>query len=104
MTEEEAERTLAEIERMYSPSHRYTLEHTETVLHAAHSDSACQGYPCTIHGLSNHRMRAWAQQWNSLIGYMERVCPHGVAHIDPDEFKLFLAHACDGCCGQFTPQ
>ena len=104
MTEEEADRTLAEIERMYSPSNRYTLEHTDVVLRVAHAYSVCQGRPCTVHNLSDHPLRSWPQQWNSLIGYMERVCPHGVAHIDPDEFKLFLAHACDGCCGQFTPQ
>lgn len=33
---------------------------------------------------------------------MERICPHGVGHPDPDEIDLEVnakgIHGCDGCC------
>jgi hypothetical protein len=33
---------------------------------------------------------------------MERVCPHGVGHPDPDDINVILGpekvHGCDGCC------
>lgn len=29
---------------------------------------------------------------------MERMCPHGIGHPDPDEITLDVVHGCDGCC------
>jgi hypothetical protein len=30
---------------------------------------------------------------------MERICPHGVGHPDPDDvFATDTVHGCDGCC------
>ena len=60
------------------------LEHTETVLHNVHSPSACAGANCTIHNRSDHHMRSFPQHWRSDRGIMERICPHGVGHPDPD--------------------
>lgn len=30
-------------------------------------------------------MREWPMNWRSDRGIMERICPHGVGHIDPDD-------------------
>lgn len=50
-------------------------------------------------------MLDWPQRWRSN-GVLDRVCVHGQAHPDPDQFVLwvvrgwerFAAHECDGCC------
>jgi hypothetical protein len=42
---------------------------------------------------------------------MERVCPHGIGHPDPDSMEWLHrigvpddgVHACDGCCQQESP-
>lgn len=31
---------------------------------------------------------------------MERICPHGVGHPDPDDTNPDTVHGCDGCCAQ----
>jgi hypothetical protein len=40
--------------------------------------------PCVIHSPSDHSMRDWPLNWRSDTGVMERFCPHGVGHPDPD--------------------
>ena len=57
-------------------------------------------------------MLFWKQDWRQDILVMERVCPHGVGHPDPDhlafterEFGELFAriesvHECDGCCAR----
>ncbi|SLH89278.1 Uncharacterised protein [Mycobacteroides abscessus subsp. abscessus] len=50
-------------------------------------------------------MDSWPQRWRPN-GVVDRICAHGIAHPDPDQFELwvtyqceFLAvHECDGCC------
>lgn len=70
----------------------------------AHDREMCWGYWCPIHYPSPHHMRDWPQNWRSDRGIMERVCPHGVGHPDPDETKLYnkydWSHGCDGCCSR----
>lgn len=63
-----------------------------------HPSSACKGQYCTIHNHSNHHMREWHQHWRSDRHLIERVCPHGVGHPDPDEINKDTTHGCDGCC------
>lgn len=65
---------------------------------------------CTIHNPSDHHMRAFPQHWRGDRGFMERICPHGVGHPDPDQMYhlensrgMRVAHyegihGCDGCC------
>lgn len=69
-----------------------------------HSPYACRGEWCVIHNPSNHHMREWPRilRENTLI---ERRCPHGIGHPDPDSAAYFErigrevgAHSCDGCC------
>jgi hypothetical protein len=81
------------------------LEHTEQVLTNTHPADSCAGESCTIHKRSEHPMRTFPQHWRSDRALMERICPHGVGHPDPDDHKLTGPHAqaeathgCDGCC------
>ena len=85
------------------------IKGTEKWLHKA---SACGGAACPIHHPSGHAMASWPMNlrldyWaNPLI---ERTCPHGVGHPDPDSVAFLLradkrrsdwgVHGCDGCCG-----
>lgn len=62
--------------------------------------------PCSIHSPSDHHMRGWPMIWRGDRNIMERECPHGVTHPDPDDvaYRLHLGrrpdttHGCDGCC------
>lgn len=90
--------------------HVARLEHSEETLQGVHPDGTCIGETCTIHHRSNHSMRAYRQQWRGDRGIMERICPHGVGHPDPDEYKLhgpdadrYATHGCDGCCTSEPP-
>jgi hypothetical protein len=81
------------------------LEHTDQVLRNVHLADDCTGEWCTIHNRSEHSMRSFPQNWRDDRMLMERVCPHGVGHPDPDDYKLTgesgaaeAVHGCDGCC------
>jgi hypothetical protein len=71
----------------------------------SHSLDDCMGMDCVIHNPSGHHMRDWPQRWRAT-DVLDRVCEHGQAHPDPDQFMLWLAqgyetlavHECDGCC------
>lgn len=81
----------------------YILENGSLKLKFVHDSSLCVGRPCTVHNKTDHTMRAFQQWWRSDRRIMERICPHGVGHPDPDDFKIFQGvdngdHACDGCC------
>lgn len=72
--------------------------------------------PCVIHSPSNHSMKDFPTHWRTDRYLMERICPHGIGHPDPDDlaYKATLscfqtpmgkknleaegAHGCDGCC------
>ena len=77
------------------------LENTDIVL-VCHSPEKCIGEYCTMHNRSNHSMRSFPQYWRGDRGIMERTCPHGVGHPDPDDPKTTnwaeFVHGCDGCC------
>jgi hypothetical protein len=55
------------------------------VLENVHPASACGGEHCVIHAPSAHHMRTWPLVWRGDKGVMERMCPHGVGHPDPDD-------------------
>ena len=84
----------------------HQLENSEQILKGVHSLEDCKGEYCTIHNMSDHHMRSWRQHWRGDWGFMERICPHGIGHPDPDEYLLtvkpFLGavHGCDGCCNK----
>lgn len=82
---------------------KYTLENTDTVLVNVHP--ACETQ-CAVHNKTDHTMRSFPQWFRSDTGLMERTCPHGVGHPDPDSLPYFERmgvegmdiHGCDGCC------
>ena len=64
---------------------------------------------CVIHRPSEHLMRSWPLILRSST-LLERQCPHGVGHPDPDSAAYLNwrdgdgdggwdIHGCDGCCG-----
>lgn len=59
---------------------------------------------CCIHNPSDHHMVTWPQNWRGDRGVMERFCPHGNGHPDPDDLavkttKWASLHGCEcGCC------
>ena len=85
---------------------RFALEHTDPYdrgfLTNVHDADKCAGEFCTIHHRSDHHMRSFPQHWRSDTGVMERTCPHGVGHPDPDlpysDDAWQWVHGCDGCC------
>ena len=72
---------------------------------------SCQGFGCAIHWPSHHSMRDFPTHWRVDRSLMERICPHGVGHPDPDHMTWLRrtkgdeaadaegVHGCDGCCG-----
>ncbi len=83
----------------------------------AHPKSRCaRDERCAVHKPSTHSMSKFPQHWRDDRGLMERVCPHGVGHPDPDHLhfvadrfgknaaRVESVHGCDGCCApQNTP-
>lgn len=76
------------------------------IIHGVHREELCQGRPCCFHNPSMHHMRDWPATWRQDKGVVERTCPHGVGHTDPDNMWYLRAtgdelrglHGCDGCC------
>ena len=68
----------------------------------------CLDYGCCIHNPSDHIMVEWPMLYRFDRGLMERVCPHGIGHPDPDAIAYGMrkfgesadtgVHGCDGCC------
>jgi hypothetical protein len=81
-----------------------------------HGPTQCSGEFCCIHNPSDHHMKEWPQNWRDDRGLMERRCPHGIGHPDPDDiahkermrgekFAHYEAiHGCDGCCSDRSPR
>lgn len=70
----------------------------------AHLKEDCQTKYCPVHNPSNHHMREWPQNFRHDIYRMERLCPHGVGHPDPDDINTDTVHGCDGCCLSKVPE
>lgn len=77
------------------------LENSPATL-IVHDKGNCRGEYCTIHNRSDHVMRSFPQSFRFDRALMERICPHGIGHPDPDELNLERnsrrVHGCDGCC------
>lgn len=70
-----------------------------------HDKERCAGQTCTIHNPSDHPMKDFPTHWRDDRKIMERICPHGVGHPDPDDAAFRAtrgdtdtSHGCDGCC------
>ena len=69
-----------------------------TRFEGVHPPGVCAGRACVVHGPSEHHMRDWPMVWRPFRGQVERTCPHGIGHPDPDQAGD-TTHGCDGCCG-----
>lgn len=72
------------------------------VLNNVHPRRICVP-PCPIHEPSDHHMKNWPLVWRDDRRLMERRCPHGIGHPDPDDANIAYGldpgvHGCDGCC------
>lgn len=75
-----------------------------------HEKGDCKGKYCCIHNPSDHHMRSWPTHWRDDRKIMERICPCGVGHPDPDDVQYQLSvgvsllaattHGCCGCCSK----
>lgn len=63
-----------------------------------HDAIVCAGRHCVIHNPSDHHMRDWPTHWRDDRGIMERICPCGVGHPDPDDISPDTSHGCCSCC------
>lgn len=70
-----------------------------------HTRDKCAGRHCVLHNPSDHHMREWRLLWRADRRIMERLCPHGMGHPDPDDMAYQRTiggdsgvHGCDGCC------
>jgi hypothetical protein len=71
-----------------------------------HEKWICKGNYCCIHNPSDHHMKDWPTNWRQDRFMMERICPHGIGHPDPDDiawkkrmgYNADAVHGCDGCC------
>ena len=78
----------------------------DATLRGVHPATQCAGRACVVHNPSDHHMRTWRLHWRDDRILMERLCPHGVGHPDPDDLAYHRSigrsyvgvHGCDGCC------
>ena len=71
---------------------------TGQTLGGLHSIERCRPQHGVIHNPSDHHMRDWPTHFRDDRHLMERMCPHGVGHPDPDDPNPNTVHGCDGCC------
>lgn len=64
------------------------LTATGEIIGNVHSEELCQGRPCVMHHPSDHSMREFKTHWRDDRGIMERICPHGIGHPDPDTISF----------------
>lgn len=101
--------TLGKPTATLTPSSTYQLVGGQ-IIHNVHPLAHCLGRPCCVHHPTPHHMSTWPQNYRDDSGAMERVCPHGVGHPDPDHLawvkhmtnaqvaRWHGVHGCDGCC------
>lgn len=78
-----------------------------------HPEMLCVGEWCCVHNPSPHHMVDWKQDYAPTSKVMRRICPHGIAHPDPDNraeelYTGIRLHEergdCDGCCFPPPPE
>ena len=89
----------------------YVTGMKQVLSHVHEETEDCKKYGCVIHHPSDHPMKAFPTYWRVDRGIMERICPHGIGHPDPDDMNYIRrtrgeadaraesVHGCDGCCG-----
>ncbi len=66
-----------------------------------HEVTKCKGEVCVIHNPSGHHMVNWPTHWRDDRHLMERLCPCGIGHPDPDDlaYSKNTNKSIHGCCG-----
>lgn len=68
-----------------------------------HARKDCRGKHCVVHNPSDHHMVDWPVNFRSDRGIVERICPCGVGHPDPDDLAYRKTQGrgdgVHGCCG-----
>ena len=76
----------------------FSLEWSTQKIVNVHPTFLCEGQPCTVHNRTQHHMRGWKQNFRQDNGGMERICPWGVGHLDPDspgyQKRSLAVHGC----------
>lgn len=94
----------------HNPQDGYLLP--EGYVMQTHRRARCAGDFCSVHNPSDHPLKDAPRNWRGDRGLMERVCPHGIGHPDPDDLaykrrtmtadayerRAYGVHGCDGCC------
>ncbi len=63
---------------------------TRQIISGIHPETVeCRERGCVIHYPSDHSMRDMRTHWRTDRGIMERICTHGVGHIDRDQMSYF---------------
>lgn len=83
---------------------------------AVHLRADCSSEtPCMFHYPTEHPMTEFPYHWRDDRMIMERLCPHGIGHPDPDQYQYWvnqegrreadaqMVHGCDGCCVESGP-
>lgn len=53
-----------------------------------HGPKSCNGERCPIHNPSQHHMLTWPHWWRGDRHILERICPCGTGHPDPDDVRV----------------
>lgn len=89
----------------HTPAEGYSLP--EGMVMRTHPRSRCAGDFCSVHNPSDHPLKDAPRNWRSDRGLMERICPCGTNHPDPDDIEFTrrirgdrAAHirSIHGCC------
>jgi hypothetical protein len=72
-------------------------------LYNVHAVEACMGEWCPIHNPSDHPLSSARLHWRGDRGIFERICEHGIGHVDPDSLAYLRRRGVDdpgihGCC------
>ncbi len=76
-------------------------------------NALCDEDGCAIHNPTDHVMSDFKQFMREDKSFLiERICPHGIGHPDPDSARFIAkqegngsinVHGCDGCCREKWP-
>lgn len=109
-------RNRVKVNKRVAPKDNSFITGTGQTIVNVHAESEdCRTYGCVIHNPTDGPMSSFPTHYRSDRGFMERICPHGVGHIDFDDYafklrtmgyekaKYFSYHGCDGCCSPKIP-
>lgn len=73
----------------------------DEIVSNVHLRKDCKRNKCTLHNAVDPHMTTFRLHYRHDRGIFERICEHGVGHIDPNTYLPHDdsgIHGCDGCC------